>query len=88
MTSAELMARARQIELLAEEVDGCVDPSWSIARSPDWRCAHADQVRGDLDRWRAAARSSARGLREEASLLRAQARRAAEREQAGVPQAW
>lgn len=81
MTSADLYAKARDLDALADDVETCVDVAWGVPRSPEWECANADDVRGALDQWRTAARSSARNLREEASRVRGEAGRAAEREQ-------
>ena len=81
MTSTELYAKARDLEALADDVEVSVDAAWVVARSPEWECANATDVRGALDQWRSAARSSARNLRDEASRVRGEARKAEDKEQ-------
>lgn len=80
MTSAELYAKARDLDALADDVEVCVDAAWAVARSPEWECDNARDVRSALDGWRTAAQSAARNLRDEASRVRNEARRAADRE--------
>ncbi|GEK20194.1 hypothetical protein [Cellulomonas xylanilytica] len=81
MTSEDLYAKARDLDALAADVETCVDVAWGVPRTPEWDCANANDVRGALDQWRSAARTSAGNLREEASRVRGEAGRAAQREQ-------
>ncbi|MDC7120348.1 hypothetical protein OMK64_02230 [Cellulomonas fimi] len=81
MTSTELFAKAQALDALAADVEIAIDPAKSIADSPDWECANATDVRGALNGWRSAAQSAARNLRDEASRVRGEARRAEEREE-------
>lgn len=96
MESTELFERARLLDALADDVETCVDTARQVASTPEWECANADDVRGALDLWRGRARTGAENLRAEASRVRGDARRAAEREQeaqeqragSAPPSAW
>ena len=81
MTSTALYQKARDLDALADDVETSIDIAWGVARSPEWECSNADDVRDALEQWRNAARSSARNLREEASRVRGEATRAFQREE-------
>ncbi|ROS22932.1 hypothetical protein [Cellulomonas sp. PhB150] len=80
MTSTELYAKAHDLETLANDVEGCVDPAKTVASSPDWDCDNATDVRDALKHWRSAAQNAARNLRDEAARVRGEARKAENRE--------
>ncbi|WP_034620864.1 hypothetical protein [Cellulomonas sp. URHE0023] len=80
MTSTELYAKAKALDDLADDVESCIDPARTVASSPHWECDNATDVRDALRHWRTAAHSAARNLRDEASRVRGEARRAADRE--------
>jgi len=81
MTSADLYEKARLLDALAADVEDCVDPAKTVASSPDWDCANADDVRSALSHWRGKAHGAARNLRDEAARVRSQAHKAADREE-------
>lgn len=80
MNSAELFARARSIEALADDVEVAFDTVRAVAASPDWQCANADDVRATITHYRGRAQAAAANLRDEAARVRQQARDAQERE--------
>lgn len=80
MGSAELFEKARQLDALADDVEVCVDTAKQVAASPEWECDNASDVRGAIGTWRSKAHAAARNLRDEASRVRGEARRAQTRE--------
>jgi len=81
MTSAELYAKARDLEALADDVEDCVDTARTVASSESWDCDNARDVRDAIAHWRTKAHGAARNLRDEAARVRGDARRAADREE-------
>lgn len=81
MSSTDLYAKAAALETLATDVESCVDVAKAVADSPEWECSNATDVRGSLGVWRTAAQTAAANLRGEASRVRGEARRAADREE-------
>lgn len=67
--------RAARLRALAARVETVVDPVLRAAQTELWECANADDVRGRLGAYQAAARSAAGRLLEEARSAENDARR-------------
>ena len=84
MTSAELFAKARSLEALADDVETCLDAIRSVTTTSDWECDNATDVRAGVTHWRSVARTAAAHLREEAVRVRGNARTAEADERAAT----
>lgn len=80
MNSAELYARARDLESLADDVEVAFDAVHAVAASPEWQCANAEDVRSAIAHYRRAAQTAAGNLRDEARRVRQRARDVEDRE--------
>ncbi|WP_028045928.1 hypothetical protein [Cellulomonas sp. URHE0023] len=67
--------RAAKLRALADRVETALDDTLRVARSEQWACANADDVRGRLTSYQGTARAAARNLREEALSADNDARR-------------
>lgn len=81
MNSAELYAKARKLDHLADRIETVMDAASSCASSPEWECANATDVRSKIADYRRAATRAASTIRTEAGTVRSQARTKHEQEQ-------
>jgi hypothetical protein len=66
--------RARQLRALAGDIETVADAALKAARSSEWECPNADDVRGKLGTYQTKARSAAADLRAEADKAERSAR--------------